>query len=112
MWQVIHEAYVESHIAEDVLKEGDELVKAYQSSFDQLKAHVGEDAASLFAGGGEISGEALQSLGPELGGLDLSQLTMADLDAMGFSSFEEFKEAFESASATNPITPVIDTETP
>ena len=42
--------------------------------------------------------------------LDLSNLQMSDLKAMGFNSFDEFKTAFEEASQNSPLTPKIDTE--
>lgn len=67
MYGKIHDAYVNSSIAEEVAQNGDAIVQAFQEPFDRIKSAVGEDASSVFAGNGEINGEALSQ---DLSGTD------------------------------------------
>lgn len=110
MYGLVREAEALKAVEQEIASGVDEMTTSMQNSYNHIESVLGKEGASIFAGNGEINGAALQSLGTGLSELDFSNLQLADLQAMGFESFEDFKAAFEQASQNNPIQPKIDTE--
>jgi len=106
----IHSAYIGQAIADNVQQHADEIVRPIRDALEHIEDNFGdkgEDIAKIFAGNGKLNPSVINDINWEE--IDMTQLNLADLQALGFNSYQEFAKAFEDASAAAPLTPNIDT---